>query len=279
MYLPVPSQPDCATAWREAVRAVDAASGHQAYNVIIDVADPVANATIVHPGIAAVDAFLTPRAKPIDTVANTIFPASLYLRHGAPAFFDVFATRVLPKVKRGERWSGYYFERMTDYPVAGGNPPNQLWDIVTRMKDDSVKALNKFELSLFDPVRDVDNSPYGGQCLSFLSFKIVPGTPRIHVEEEAPAAMFAEEAECRVALKDGVLPEPQRATLRLIACDELADVLQEVEWEVAWLYAGEQVELERLPENPGGDAFFDQCRAGTVLRFVDLGSGFSLHAE
>ncbi len=178
MYLPVPSQPDCAAAWRDAVRAVDAAPGHQAYNVIIDVSDPVASATVAHPGIAAVDAFLTPRAKPIDTVANTIFPASLYMRHGAPAFFDVFSTRVLPKVRRGERWSGYYFERMTNYPVLAGDPPNQLWDIVTRMKNGSVKALNKFELSLFDPVRDVDNSPYGGQCLSFLSFKVVPGTPR-----------------------------------------------------------------------------------------------------
>ena len=38
--------------------------------------------------------------------------------------------------------------------------------------------MNKFELSLFDPARDVDNSPYGGQCLSFLSFKIVPGTEK-----------------------------------------------------------------------------------------------------
>ncbi len=178
MYLPVQPQPDCAAAWREAVRAVDLATGHQAYNVIIDVADPVANATHAHPGIAAVDAFLSPRAKPVDTVANTIFPASLYLRHGAPAFFDVFSTRVLPKVRRGERWSGYYFERMIDYSVADGHPSNQLWDIVTRMKCDSVKALNKYELSLFDPVRDVDNSPYGGQCLSFLSFKVVPGAPR-----------------------------------------------------------------------------------------------------
>lgn len=178
MYLPVPSQLDCATAWREAVRAVDNASDHEAYNVIIDVADPTAGATIAHPGVAAVDAFLTARAKPVDTVANTIFPASLYLRHGAPAFFDVFSQRVLPKVRRGERWSGYYFERMMVYPVATGEPPNQLWDIVRRMKDDEVRALNKFELSLFDPLRDVDNSPYGGQCLSFLSFKVIPGATR-----------------------------------------------------------------------------------------------------
>ena len=178
MYLPVPSQPDCASAWREAVRHVDGALGHEAYNVVIDVANPVVSATLANPGIAAVDAFLTARAKPVDTVANTIFPASLYLRHGAPTFFDVFSQRVLPKVRRGERWSGYYFERMIDYPVAAGHPPNQLWDIIERMRDDGVRALNKFELSLFDPVRDVDNSPYGGQCLSFLSFKVIPGAPR-----------------------------------------------------------------------------------------------------
>lgn len=178
MYLPVPSQPDCASAWREAVRHVDAAPGHEAYNVVIDIADPVVGAIIANPAIAAVNAFLTARAKPIETVANTIFPASLYLRHGAPAFFKVFSTRVLPKVRRSRRWSGYYFERMIDYPVAAGLPPNQLWDIVGRMRDDGVRARNKFELSLFDPMRDVDNSPYGGQCLSFLSFKIIPGPTR-----------------------------------------------------------------------------------------------------
>lgn len=178
MYLPIPPQPDCATAWREAMRHVDARPGHEAYNVIIDIADPTANTTLAHPGVAAVNGFLSDRAKPVDTVANTIFPAALYLRYGAPAFFGVFSKRVLPKVRRGERWSGYYFERMIDYPVAAGHPPNQLSDIVERMKNEEVRALNKFELSLFDPVRDVDNSPYGGQCLSFLSFKIIPGTAR-----------------------------------------------------------------------------------------------------
>jgi hypothetical protein len=39
MYLPVPPQRDCASAWREAVRAVDAQTGHSAYNVIIDIAN------------------------------------------------------------------------------------------------------------------------------------------------------------------------------------------------------------------------------------------------
>ena len=67
---------------------------------------------------------------------------------------------------------------MIQYPAPVGEPLNQLWDIVERLRDEHVRALNKFELALFDPVRDVDNSPYGGQCLSFLSFKIVHGAAK-----------------------------------------------------------------------------------------------------
>jgi hypothetical protein len=178
MYLPVPPQPDCVRAWREAVRRVDAQPGHAAYNVIIDVADPTVNASRQDPRVAVVDDFLSGCSKSVETVANTIFPVGLYYRHGAPAFFDVFREKVLKKVRRGERWSGYYFERMMDYPVPAGQPPNQIWDIVERMRNGQVRALNKFELSLFDPMRDVDNSPYGGQCLSFLSFKVVPVADR-----------------------------------------------------------------------------------------------------
>ena len=175
MYLPVPSQPDCASAWREAVRAVDAKPSHTAYNVIIDVKDPVANASLQDARVAVVNQFLEKYEKSVETVANTIFPAGLYYRYGAPAFFQIFDERVLAKVRRNERWSGYYFERMTHVPVQGGEPINQLWEIVERIRDENVRALNKFELSVFDPARDVDGSPYGGQCLSFASFKLIPG--------------------------------------------------------------------------------------------------------
>jgi hypothetical protein len=176
MYLAVPPQPDCGTAWREAVRAVDARPGHCAYNVIMDIANPTANTSHEDPGVAVVNEFLEGYAKSVETIANTIFPAALYRRYGAPAFFEVFSTKILAKVRRNERWSGYYFERMTQHPTCDHSTFNQLWDIVLRIRDPNVRALNKFELALFDPTRDVDHSPYGGQCLSFLSFKLVPGT-------------------------------------------------------------------------------------------------------
>lgn len=154
---------------------VDAASGHEAHNVLMAVSNPATGNQLHDPRIAAVDEFLRIYAKPLQTVSNTIFPQALYTRHGAPAFFDAFHTKVLPSVRRNERWSGYYFERMTSWPGAPLNNP--LWDIVERMRDSALRTRNKFELAVFDPARDVDRSPYGGQCLSHLSFKLLPGSP------------------------------------------------------------------------------------------------------
>ena len=101
MYHPIPPQPDCVSAWHEAVRLVDNEPKHQAHNVVIDIADPLARSTLSDPVVSEVDAFLRSKdVKPIETVANTIFPNSLYRRYGTPAFFDRFTNNVLPKVKR-----------------------------------------------------------------------------------------------------------------------------------------------------------------------------------
>jgi hypothetical protein len=179
MYLPVPPQHSCPLAWLAAIKAVDAAPGHEAHNVIIGVEDPVLDTTRAHPIVATVDDFLRERDKSVFAVANTIFPSSLYEGHGAPNIFSVFHDRILPRVRKNQRWSGYYFERMTDYPTRSGKPFNPLWDIVQRIrKSDENPSNNKYELSLYDPERDIDRSPYGGQCLSFLSFKLIAGSEK-----------------------------------------------------------------------------------------------------
>jgi hypothetical protein len=175
VYLPIPPQPDCASAWLEATRLVNAESGHEASNVIIDVADPTAGSGHSHPVVARVNEVLLGCDKSVEAVSNTIFPQSLYYRYKHPQFIKVFHKRVLPKVRTNARWSGYYFERMTNMPVPGeGEPIDQLSRMVERMKDKKNTALNKYELSIFDPSRDVTGSPYGGQCLSLLSFHLAP---------------------------------------------------------------------------------------------------------
>ena len=176
MILAIKPQPDCASGWIEAVRAVDAQPGHEAHNVLIDIADPTAASSLGHPLVARVDEFLAERGKSVETIANTIFPQALYDRYGYPDFIERFHTRVLPKVRNNKRWSGYYFERMTKMPLAGGGSLDQLSREIGRMRDNS--SLNKHEVTLFDPERDVTDSVYAGQCLSFLSFHLTPGTPR-----------------------------------------------------------------------------------------------------
>jgi len=180
MYLPVPPQPDCATAWLEAVKLVNSQHGHlgqpshQAMNVIVDVADPTAAATLAHPVVSEVDAFLMARDKSVETVANTIFPNALYARHGNPGFLNVFNERVLPKVRKNKNWSGYYFERMTARAKADGSNLDQLSDLVARIRDKSTKSLHNHQIVVFDPERDATDSVYGGQCLSFLNFHLLP---------------------------------------------------------------------------------------------------------
>jgi hypothetical protein len=178
VYLAVPKQPDCATAWLEAVKLVDSQTGYEAHNVMIDVTNPTAGATLANPVVACVNDFLLAREKSVECIANTIFPQALYRRYGADKFIDIFHKRVLPKVRNNARWSGYYFERMTNMPMVGGEQLDQLSRMIARIRDKSNTSLNKHEVSLFDPERDVTDSPYGGQCLSFLSFHLVPGTPR-----------------------------------------------------------------------------------------------------
>lgn len=142
MYLPVPPQRDCVTAWREAVRLVDSQPGHHAHNVIIDVANPTARADLSDPVVKLIDDFLRSRErKPVETVANTIFPAVLYRRFGAPDFYERFKTNVLPRVRRSAGWSGYYFERMIELPQPNGPPVNQLDEIIRRIRDPNVRAL------------------------------------------------------------------------------------------------------------------------------------------
>lgn len=172
MYIAVPSQPDCATGWREALRTV-IDHGLEAHNVILDIADPTAGATMADPVVRAVDNFLRLKdVKPVETVANTLFPAALSRQFKGADVYDAFMTKVLPAAGKNGRWSGYYFERMINLRAPDGTVVNQIADIIDRISDPSVIARNKYELQTFDPARDVTRSPYGGQCLSHGSFKL-----------------------------------------------------------------------------------------------------------
>jgi len=177
MFPPRISQPDCASAWLEASRVVHALSKHEGHHVVIDVADPVAMSPAATAVVGQVDAYLGQHSASgflVRTVANTIFPQATYDRHGAPAFYDAYMRQVFPRLKRSSKDWGRYFERMIAFPGEAG-PVNLLDDMVEKMKRNVAKDStyrNIYELPIYNPLKDAKGSPRGGQCLSFMSFKL-----------------------------------------------------------------------------------------------------------
>jgi hypothetical protein len=173
MYLGIPTQKSCARAWVAAASAIIEAG--EGYNVVVDVVDPVTHDDKDNQVITFVDKFLKlHHENPIITVSNTIFPQSLYDAHGSPDFYAI-EHRDYDKLTETKRW-GRYFERMTRHRRADGKTYNPLQDMIDKMRkqeDTGVRYKAAYELAVYDPLLD-GRTLYGGQCLSFLSFKLHP---------------------------------------------------------------------------------------------------------
>src|SRR6516165_7067645 len=115
MYLPIDSRPSSARAWVASASAVKAAGG-EAYNVIIDIADPVAEDATDTPIIQEVDRYLRAHnTYSVATVAKTIFPESTLRGYGPADFYAAYRERVFPRMKRITRDWGRYFDRLTNW--------------------------------------------------------------------------------------------------------------------------------------------------------------------
>lgn len=183
MYLPISPQVTCAMAWLEATNALNEIKTRKANNVIIDIKNPCLVGSQDVNIINTVDNFLRGIEKPtsLNTVANTIFPQSLYSKHGSPEFYDVYE-RVYDRIKQPNEW-GRYFHRMIYRISENGVPINQLRNLVEKLKsmvDGNRRYKNIYELdvdgltqgiSIYDPYKD-GNRLRNRQCLSFMSFKL-----------------------------------------------------------------------------------------------------------
>jgi hypothetical protein len=177
MYTAIPPQPTNAQAWLAAAAAVQDAGG-QAYNVVIDIADPLAVTGPDEDILTTVDQFL--RGHHVNTlagIANTIFPQRLLDRHGADGLYRAYNEVVLPRMKQMTHDWGRYFERMTAWKKVKGKEVviiNPLDDLIRFMRDQISSDRtyrNAYEMTIFDPGRDAGKVS-NRQCLSFLSFKL-----------------------------------------------------------------------------------------------------------
>ena len=186
MALLLNDQPSCSTAWLAAVEAVDAESGHEAHNVMIEVTEPLRWSDEDQRIAEAVDQFLNQHGGwPLSTITNTIFPEALYHRHGVDGLYSAYR-RILPKMSRGSNNWGRYFGRMIEHRTADGQKINPLEDqVIKRLRryvhGEGRIQRNIYELRVYDPDADISihdpgtetERPVGGRpCLSFLSFKL-----------------------------------------------------------------------------------------------------------
>ena len=110
----------------------------------------------------------------IHTVANTIFPSSIWKRSKGDRqkLFQKYL-KIVPRLKRREPHKnrrGLYFERL----IAFGSEPengNQLEYILSQYKSNPNYRRSMFQASIFDPKRDhVANAQLAFPCLQHVSF-------------------------------------------------------------------------------------------------------------
>jgi hypothetical protein len=157
----------------------------RAYNMVLEIAQPLSLPDQDRAVVSVLDGFLKARGGlPINSVVNTIFPASLYQRHGAAGLARRYISQVYPIIKRHPDWHwGTYAQRLFQRIDKDGNDVKPLETLVTKLRNNLTLPSTQravYELSAVDPFLDIPiydpvvdrNRPLGGPCLSHLSVKL-----------------------------------------------------------------------------------------------------------
>ena len=157
---------DIGSAWLAAYTALQK-TGH-AVNLAVSIADPLREDRGVRRAIeeqlvnlraSGKNGFARPQS--MHTVANTIFPISLYRPESEGA-----AQRFLANVARGEgqragdrnRGWGTYIGRLTAYPAPDGTTTNQIQSILENLNHE-IDYKDRYEIPIASPHLDVGEAP------------------------------------------------------------------------------------------------------------------------
>ena len=168
-------------AWLRAVNLLNRMEDRCAYNVILDIDDPIILSPTDRSIVEVLDRFLVSHdTQPVATVAGTIFPAAHYRKRGAIGVLEDFPNKIYPKLKKS--W-GTYAGRMLIRRDRNGREINPLETIISKLRRQTLRrnALRAiYEVSMIDIVADLPvydpsldaqrtlNQP----CLAHLSFKL-----------------------------------------------------------------------------------------------------------
>jgi thymidylate synthase len=172
-------------AWFEALKHLyNEATDFIEYNLVVEVTEPVRSNKVSRQIRKSLDQLLADSPDglyPVQTVADTIFPATEYKAEGMEGVYTTYPEDVFPKIKcNNGNTTGTYAYRIVRGFGREGKKCNPLENVISRLKG----QLNRqkggircaFEISVDDvasiPINRNDNGIMGFPCLSHLSFKL-----------------------------------------------------------------------------------------------------------
>jgi hypothetical protein len=177
----------CVDAWLQASAFLLQVPDWRAYTIVIEIADPLALPPRDRTVHDLVDGFLRGKGGlPINTVANTIFPAQLYERHGSAGIYERYPA-LYPTIQchdDARNW-GTYAMRLIQRTDHKGETIYPLRDLVTKLGGQAKQNRGKraayeagtvepfTDIPIYDPGRDRGRI-LGGPCLSHVSVKLTP---------------------------------------------------------------------------------------------------------
>lgn len=178
--------------WLAAARGLSAAGG-VGQNWVLEISDPASLTANDRTTIDRVDGALRVSTETsIKTVAATIFPQSVYRRHGRPAFYEAYL-QIIRRAKKKGTWGTYAWRMMERRAADPGRTINPLDQLVEKLKRASTvghRYKSNYELATTSPADDLDlpvdvaaelptyDASRDGACvanipcLSHLSFKL-----------------------------------------------------------------------------------------------------------
>lgn len=177
-------------AWVAGLKHLEAQADWNDFNIVLSATSPATFGPGDQQAYDAMDSFLKKHDRSVHTVAETIFPGSLYSEHGKKAVYEIYPDEVYPRIKPANPW-GTYAHRLVRR-TKKGETINPLEIIVDRMKRQLAHKGNKracYEISLMDAQTDIPifenetdiGRSMGGPCLSHVSFKLDPVKGKVHL--------------------------------------------------------------------------------------------------
>lgn len=177
---------NCIDGWLKASQYLIERPGRRAYSVVIEVENPLSLPPEDRVVYDIVDDFLRSKdGMPLSTVVNTVFPAQLYKKHGAPGVYERYPA-LFPTIQchaDARNW-GTYAMRMIQRVDHEGRTIYPLRETVAKIARQAKLVGAKraaYEVGTVDPFTDIPiyepgrdrASIMGGPCLSHVSFKLM----------------------------------------------------------------------------------------------------------